>query len=105
MHAHGWPGNVRELESVLRRAAILEDTDELTLDELGVSPAIAAAAQQPWVTLHEHERAYIEQVLHAHDGAVEGVKGAARVLGVPPSTLRSKMKRLGISLRRKGWTR
>ena len=58
--AHRWPGNVRELESVLRRAAILEDTDELALDELGAPPAISMAAEpQSWVTLHEHERAYI----------------------------------------------
>ena len=112
LHAYEWPGNIRELEAVLHAATILEDTDELEL--AGVTAPIAAAARdagardanRPWQTLREHERAYIEEVLRAHDGAVEGAAGAARVLGVPPSTLRSRMKKLGITPQRgKGPTR
>ena len=109
VRAYPWPGNIRELESVLRSATILEESDELTLDGLGASPVEAVAAEMEptsWPTLDEHERAYIERVLRSHDGVVEGARGAARVLGVPPSTLRSRMKRLGISAhRRKGRTR
>ena len=109
LRAGAWPGNIRELESVLHRATILEEADELTLDGLAAPPhlRIEAAAVTPegmatrsWPTLDEHERAYIEQVLQGHNGAVEGARGAARILDVPPSTLRSKMKRLGISAQR-----
>ena len=110
VRAYPWPGNIRELESVLHRATILEEADELGLYELGASPeavnrapaaARAGIAAQRWSTLDEHERAYIEQVLQVHNGIVEGAHGAAQILGVPPSTLRSKMKRLGISAQRR----
>jgi transcriptional regulator with GAF, ATPase, and Fis domain len=98
LRAHAWPGNIRELESVLRRAAILEDSDELALDCLvaraSAAPALAEPERLP--TLAEHERAYVERVLELRGGVIEGAHGAARVLGVPPSTLRSLMKRLGI---------
>jgi formate hydrogenlyase transcriptional activator len=110
VHAYDWPGNIRELEAVLHAATILEDSDEIEL--AGVTAVAAAAsvtardANRPWQTLREHERAYIEEVLRAHEGAVEGAAGAARVLGVPPSTLRSRMKKLGITSQRgKGRTR
>jgi len=56
-----------------------------------ITRASALAAQAP-----EHERAYIEHVLQLRGGVIEGVHGAARVLGLAPSTLRSLMKRLGI---------
>jgi transcriptional regulator with GAF, ATPase, and Fis domain len=109
VRAYPWPGNIRELESVLLRATILEDADELALDRLGAPPDAAIPAReatpgemetQHWPTLDEHERSYIEQVLQVHNGAIEGARGAARVLSLPPSTLRSKMKRLGISVQR-----
>jgi transcriptional regulator with GAF, ATPase, and Fis domain len=102
LRAHTWPGNIRELESVLRRAAILEDTDELVLDCLVASEAQPTHPPEQLLTLDENERVYIEHVLHLYKGVIEGARGAARVLGVPPSTLRSKMKRLGIALRGKG---
>jgi formate hydrogenlyase transcriptional activator len=105
INAHPWPGNIRELESVLRRAAILEDSDELALDCLVAAPGSELSSQQPdehLPTLEEHERNYIEHVLRRRNGVIEGADGAARILGVPPSTLRSKMKRLGITIRAKG---
>ncbi|HET6613567.1 MAG TPA: sigma-54-dependent Fis family transcriptional regulator [Kofleriaceae bacterium] len=97
LRAHGWPGNVRELESVLRRAAILEDASELCLDGLGDGTQTGAEPTDEWPTLDDHQRQYIQRVLaHCH-GVIEGAGGAARLLGVCPSTLRSKMARLGIS--------
>jgi formate hydrogenlyase transcriptional activator len=85
---------------VLRRATILEDGDELALADFdaaaGATPPPAHAHH--WHTLDEHERIYIEEVLRHLGGVIEGAKGAARILGVPPSTLRSRMKRLGITL-------
>lgn len=98
LRAHAWPGNVRELESVLRRAAILEDTDELQLEGFsaicrGNAPAVA----DEWPTLDESQRRYIQRVLTRCGGVIEGADGAAQLLGVRPSTLRSRMARLGIS--------
>ena len=100
--AQTWPGNVRELESVLRRAAILEESDELELRELAAPPAPAIAdvgapaEADAWPTLDANERRYIEQVMEHLGGVIEGPRGAARLLGVAPSTLRSRMQKLGI---------
>ena len=105
LRAHSWPGNIRELESVLRRAAIFEDGDELALDSLATTSAVTQPTTcdaEHLPTLDEHERAYIERVLCLRGGIVEGAQGAARILGVPPSTLRSRMKRLGIAAHRPG---
>ncbi|HEU5056046.1 MAG TPA: sigma 54-interacting transcriptional regulator, partial [Kofleriaceae bacterium] len=105
MRAHGWPGNIRELESVLRRAAILEEGHELTLDGFpdpgqGAARAAdgpAAADADGWPSLEEHERRYLVRVLEQVGGIIEGPSGAAHLLGLHPSTLRSLMKRLGVS--------
>jgi formate hydrogenlyase transcriptional activator len=103
LSTHGWPGNIRELESVLRRAAILEEADELALDCLvAPQPLVPVTSAEELPTLDEHERLYIERVLQLRGHVIEGRNGAAKVLGVPPSTLRSRMKRLGIALRAKG---
>jgi transcriptional regulator with GAF, ATPase, and Fis domain len=101
LRAHVWPGNIRELESVLRRAAILEESDELQLGELMPADQATAvpAAGDDWPTLDESERRYIERVLERLRGVIEGPHGAAKLLGVAPSTLRSRMQRLGM------WTR
>jgi DNA-binding NtrC family response regulator len=107
LRTHSWPGNIRELESVLRRALILEDADVLTLDSMATTPAISVRPQtsEHIATLEENEREYIRHVLQLRGGVIEGHNGAAHALGVPPSTLRSKMKRLGISASRtKGTT-
>jgi DNA-binding NtrC family response regulator len=108
VRAHRWAGNIRELESALRRAQILEDGDELELEHLE-----SQACERPdiesgdsgWPTLAQHQRQYIERVLERCAGVIEGPDGAARLLGLRPSTLRSRMKRLQISahpMRRKG---
>ena len=104
LRAHPWPGNIRELESALRRATILEESDELELESLAglpeddrPRPPEIAGPEETWPTLEQHERAYIERVLELKHGVIEGARGAARLLGVPCSTLRSRMKRLGIS--------
>ncbi len=101
LRSHGWPGNIRELESVLRRATILEEGDELVLADFDVAASSTSAPPvraNHWCTLDEHERDYIKEVLLHLGGVIEGAQGAARVLGVPPSTLRSRMKRLGITV-------
>ncbi len=100
--AYSWPGNVRELENVLERAVILAPGPVL---EIGpdVLPASAtpeqpqeAEATQP-LTLAERERSHIASVLGQTAGVIDGPRGAARILGLHPNTLRSRMKKLGIT--------
>jgi len=98
VHGYSWPGNIRELECVLRRAVILEDGDALELE--GFPPGARAGALVPdteWATLDEHQEQYIVRVLQCCNGVIEGADGAAVRLGMRPSTLRSRMTRLGIT--------
>jgi PAS domain S-box-containing protein len=99
--AYPWPGNVRELENVIERAVILAagPTLEIAADVLPVNVATVAceeqAPQRP-TTLQANERDHILTVLAQTDWVVEGARGAAKILGLHPNTLRSRMKRLGI---------
>jgi two-component system, NtrC family, response regulator HydG len=99
---YSWPGNVRELEHIIERAVLLAEGEVLTLDlPLGderraTTSAAAPVARQRLVTLDEMERDYIEQVLKHTGGMIAGKGGAAEILGLPASTLRSRMKKLGI---------
>ncbi len=102
LEAYDWPGNIRELESAIERALIsCADRDVLDLDE----PLYRQRqAQDGYVELKiredadlaDMERTYILTVLDRTDGRIAGSDGAAEALGVPASTLRSKMKKLGI---------
>ena len=86
-----WPGNVRELENVLERAGIVSHDGTLDhADDLSVElPATDA--------LVDVERAHIPRILSLTGGRIEGDGGAARTLGLKPSTLRSRMRKLGIA--------
>jgi PAS domain S-box-containing protein len=96
-----WPGNVRELENVLERAVILAagPTLEIGADVLPVNtePPVCprGVADQP-ATLQATERQHILAVLQQTDWVVEGPRGAAKILGLHPNTLRSRLKKLGI---------
>jgi transcriptional regulator with GAF, ATPase, and Fis domain len=101
--AYHWPGNVRELENVIERAAILSRGP--LLEPLGWSLArdhaesvagSTAEAASSIKTLLDMEREHIERVLEQSRWVVEGDHGAARALGVKPSTLRGRMRKLGI---------
>lgn len=90
-----WPGNVRELENVLQRAIILSPGTTLTLEEAWIR-----AMETPDVggmTLEEMQRHHIRSVLNDTHWRIEGRGGAAQLLGLKPSTLRSRMLRLGIA--------
>ena len=93
--AYDWPGNVRELQHMLERAVILTRGTDLVLEEDAL-----VADDQPLPsrieTLEEMERAHILRVLEATGWRVAGKAGAAELLGLPPSTLESRMKKLGI---------
>jgi DNA-binding NtrC family response regulator len=98
---------VRELENFIERSVILSRGAELEspLAELSSIPAAAAASagngpsstgQSKLGTMEDMERSYIEEVLRHANGMIAGKGGAAEILGLPSSTLRSRMKKLGI---------
>lgn len=90
MMTYDWPGNIQELRQLLFRAALSGQTE---LD-LPVHSAPSTTAEP--VTLHEAERQHVLRTLAQRNWVIEGPRGAAAALGVPPSTLRSLMKRLQI---------
>jgi hydrogenase-4 transcriptional activator len=95
-----WPGNVRELASVIERAAILGDGHHLDIERAlgdGDPRTPHSPPASPLATFDDAGRAAIRDALRAANGRIEGPTGAASRLGVKPSTLRSRMKRLGIS--------
>jgi transcriptional regulator with GAF, ATPase, and Fis domain len=100
-----WPGNVRELENIVERALILTRTGPITFDRF-VPPqreyemtALPARHRGP-LNLDEVVADHIRSVLAMTKGRVYGPGGAAELLGVNPSTLRNKMKKLSISFGR-----
>jgi len=100
-----WPGNVRELENVIERALILNPTGPLTFEHLnlGQSKNNLDLREQSEETgnLDEVISRHIRRVLSKTKGKVNGPDGAAAFLGINPSTLRNRMKQLGIDYGRK----
>ena len=102
--AYRWPGNVRELENVIERAVILSPGSELAVapELLPVLPAASGAAGTTDLpagdpaALEEVDRQHIVAVLKRTGWRIDGPKGAARLLNMHPSTLRSRMQKLGI---------
>ncbi len=92
--AYDWPGNIRELENFLARAIVLCPGDTLDMRP-GTAETNAAAGDQSH-SMEAAERKHIESVLASTGWVIEGAKGAATVLKMNPSTLRSRMRRLGI---------
>ena len=93
LEAYPWPGNVRELQNVVERAVILtrHEVLEPALFELPASSVAAASTAEP-----KDNRERIEHALRDARGRVGGLDGAAASLGVSPSTLDSRIRRLGI---------
>jgi formate hydrogenlyase transcriptional activator len=91
---YDWPGNVRELENVLQRAIIQSAGTTLTLDD-GWKPAEPPSAI-PAMRLVDIERQHIMSVLDRTHWRIEGYAGAASLLGLKASTLRSRLLKLGI---------
>jgi chemotaxis protein methyltransferase CheR len=89
-----WPGNVRELENVLERAAINTSGPKLRLvDELKKPHKDLKKTQK---TLEQVERDHIVRVLEQTNWKVSGKNGAAEILGLNRSTLRARIRKLGI---------
>ena len=105
LQSYDWPGNVRELEHTIQRAVILCPDSQIGVEDLGLygyriedmgQRTLSASQDRPIVPLNEFERRYILDVLKATKYRIKGPGGAATLLGVPPSTLYGKMKKLGI---------
>lgn len=116
--AYPWPGNVRELQNVIERAVILARDGFITADDVTLNriaaPTVAAttapddslvkpsgpqAPEASLPTLADAERVAIIRALRQAEGRISGVGGAAALLGVKPTTLHAKMKKLGVRRR------
>jgi transcriptional regulator with GAF, ATPase, and Fis domain len=96
LQGHGWPGNIRELRNVIEHSVILTAGDTLKLTALAEAPV---RETQP-MTLAEAEREHILKTLESTSWRIKGPHGAAARLDMQPSTLYSRMQKLGIPHRR-----
>jgi len=106
--AYSWPGNIRELQNVIERGVVLSTGRVLTLagdfaptKSVAASLAIARTpvstpVAEPVGSLEDVERQHIEAVLKQTNWMIEGERGAAKILNLNPSTLRSRMQKLDI---------
>ena len=123
--SYTWPGNIRELQNVVERAILLSPGDTLMLaPDFGPTPEASSSRREEALleirnpkseipnseslvtsastggdggsSLEDVERCHIESVLNQTNWMIEGERGAARILNLNPSTLRSRMKNLGI---------
>lgn len=113
LEQYHWPGNVRELENLVERAVLSAGGAILKIvpPSIRVEPAISINDKPPetapalpdngarrLLSLTENEEAHIRMVLRHTGGRISGPQGAAKILGVPPSTLRSRIKKLGLKI-------
>jgi formate hydrogenlyase transcriptional activator len=118
---YSWPGNIRELQNMIERSVVLSQGPVLVFDP-GMLPTLsvendrrapARSADRDRAPAHDHsreaaglagaasleevERRHIRAVLDQTKGVIEGAKGAAKILNLHPNTLRSRMKKLGVT--------
>jgi len=99
MMAYNWPGNIRELEHLVERSVLLAKgpvIEDILLPTVEKKDANAVAEDAALKTIVENERDYILSVLRKCHGRIWGPGAAAEILNINPSTLKSKMKKLGI---------
>ncbi len=107
LQSYDWPGNVRELRNLIERAMVLATGPTLVIGDLAPTSFRASTAERETdpravrsspslVTLADNERRHIEASLRLTEGVIEGPGGAAKILGLHPNTLRSRMKKLGV---------
>ena len=93
LNNYDWPGNIRELENILERSVITSRNYSLNIE----LPRIKEMPFESNYTLDEMERRYIRDILDKSNWTIEGGRGASKKLGLKPSTLRNRMKKLGIT--------
>lgn len=94
---YSWPGNIRELRNVIERAVILAQGPSLKIDLPAATTAATPSNDLGLASLADAERNHILRVLEATNWRIRGSAGAASILGVKPTTLESRMARLGIA--------
>ena len=98
LKAYRWPGNVRELRNVIERAMIQASSPTLDIDLPDASFSEAQHSPSPrFSSIDDVQKAHILEALHRSRWRIRGPRGAAVLLGIKPTTLESRMKRLGIS--------
>ena len=105
LQSYPWPGNIRELQNVIERAVIVSDDERLTVDSrwLAGRSAQSPESKPPLgdaLAARDRERAMIEAALAETKGRVSGPSGAAAQLGIPRSTLESRIRSLGLNKHR-----
>ncbi|WP_283636742.1 sigma 54-interacting transcriptional regulator [Aquaticitalea lipolytica] len=95
MQEYSWPGNIRELENLIERAVILSQDKTLVLPnfETGSEEKLISSTV---LTLDEAQRLHIIKILKKCNWKIDGSDGASQLLEIKPSTLRDRMKKLGI---------
>jgi PAS domain S-box-containing protein len=96
IQAYHWPGNVREFENIIERAVVLTDCSTLQLDGQLDRSSKPPGKSENLPTLKEYEHSFIFKTLEECDWVIQGKHGAAKRLGIAPSTLRDRMKKHGI---------
>ena len=97
--SYPWPGNIRELQNIVERSVILSSGDTFWIEKAWLASEEAARQELPGPlpdTLQNQERKIIETALAESKGKVAGPEGAAAKLGIPRSTLDTKIKQLKI---------
>ena len=100
LRSYPWPGNIRELQNVIERSVILCEGEVFSVDESWLkrqSPRGHLSSKSLVKRLENQEKQIIEEVLVKSKGRIAGPSGAARVLGIPPSTLDARIKSLRIT--------
>ena len=97
---YAWPGNVRELENVVERALIVSSGGRLSVDPRWFEANPSAPERESRASFADVERRTIVEALDRCGGRIYGPNGAAILLGLKPTTLYGKMRKLGIPRRR-----
>jgi transcriptional regulator with GAF, ATPase, and Fis domain len=104
LQSYPWPGNIRELQNVIERSVIVSETEKFSVDESWLArqpqPAEPGGTRELSTNLATYEKEMIEAALRESGGRVSGPTGAAQKLGMPESTLESKIKTLKINMNR-----
>ncbi len=93
---YSWPGNIRELQNVIERATILSNSEFLQIDDLLFNSPQPSQQVVSELNLKDLEKIKILEALEKTDWQIDGTQGAAKLLGLNNSTLRSRLKKLGI---------
>ncbi len=94
--AYSWPGNVRELQNIIEHGLVISKGDSFEIPKAYFGQSLSQKRELNLIPLEEYEKKYIIEIIQHTKGAIYGPKGAAVILGLKPSTLQSRMKKLGI---------